>query len=253
LGEEVAVVAARLYELSVYLRQLLWRHPPPEGRFAILSHPRSGSQLLRGLINHHPQVCCMGEVFLRFLDTRWSRVLFPRFYLEALAARSPFPTYGCILRQSHLHRVCHDAEAFQRRLAEEGWKLIYLQRADRVRLALSQLRAARLKVWHLHAPEAPVAVRIDVQELRDQLRWIDQVRRHEERIMGSLPHLRVHYEDDLLPAERHQPTADRVFAWLGLPSVPVRARLHRTTPDDLSLGVANWAEVRAALEGMQEL
>lgn len=232
------------------MRQLLLRHPPPAVRFAILSHPRSGSQLLRGLVNHHPQVCCMGEVFLRFLDSRYSRVLFPRFYLEALAARSRFPVYGCILRQSHLYRVCGDAEAFQRGL---DWKLIYLQRRDRVRLALSQLRAARLQVWHRHAPSPPVAVHVDVQELRDQLRWIDQVRRHEERIMGSLPHLRVDYEDDLLLPERHQATADRVFAFLGLPSVPVKARLYRTSEDDLSQGVANWTEVREALEGMQEL
>lgn len=239
------ILSARLHEFYIYLRQLALRPAPPRVRFAIFSHPRSGSQLLRALVSQQPAVYCEGEVFLKFVG---SRVLFPRVYLEGLSARTKSDVYGCILRQSHIYSITRDFEGFQRRLAAEGWKVVYLQRRDRLRLALSQLRAASSGIWHRYAPGALAPMVVDVRELRDQLRWIDQCRRHEERIMGSVPHLKVVYEDDLFAASAHQATADAVFAFLGLPSVPVAARTFVTTPPDLSQAVANWEEVQRALQ-----
>ena len=234
----------RLFEAYVCARSL-WPHRSQPRPFALFSQARSGSQLLRGLLNQHPQLWCEGEVLLRFVQTRWPRLLFPASYLEGLASRCSVTVYGCLLRQSQLWRCCAEPQGLPRELAQRGWLLIHLQRRSRLRLALSFLRARELQRWHLERSSRAAQDRpyIDPRALLDYLRWTDQARHFEDRALAGVAHLKVRYEEDLEPQLQHQATADRVFAFLGLPSVAVQAPLRRTGEGRLRDLVSNWQQL----------
>jgi hypothetical protein len=76
-------------------------------------------------------------------------------------------------------------------------------------------------------------------------KWNQRILRDERTIVEALPHLALVYEDDLLDGERHQPTLDRTFAHLGLPSHPVTAPLRRTGAGSLAERIANYEEIVA--------
>ncbi len=237
-------MVSRLYE-AYFCARSLWPHRSVPRPFAVVSQARSGSQLLRGLLNQHPQLWCEGEVMLRFVQTRWPRMLFPAAYLEGLASRCGLRVYGCLLRQSQLWRCCPDSQSFPSELARRGWQLIHLQRGNRVRLALSFLRAEALQRWHLERGRGAVAERpyISPRSLLDYLRWTDQARTFENEAMSRVAALKLFYEQDLQPQQRHQATADRVFEFLGLPSAPVQAPLRRTGEGPISELVSNWQQL----------
>jgi len=241
---------SRLYE-AYFCARSLWPHRSLPRPFAVFSQARSGSQLLRGLLNQHPRLWCEGEVMLRFVQTRWPRMLFPAAYLEGLASRSSPTVYGCLLRQSQLWRCCPDPQGFPAELARRGWQLIHLQRRNRLRLALSFLRAEALQRWHLERGSRAGGERptIDPRALLDYLRWTDQARAFEEEALSRVVALKLVYEEDLESQSSHQATADRVFEFLGLPSAPVQAPLRRTGEGQLPDLVSNWQQLVDVLRG----
>ena len=66
--------------------------------------------------------------------------------------------------------------------------------------------------------------------------------------LKDLPHLHLSYEADLLPPERHQATADRLFEWIEVGTAPVAARNRKILPDDPRATIANYDEVAQAVE-----
>jgi hypothetical protein len=61
--------------------------------------------------------------------------------------------------------------------------------------------------------------------------------------LGSVPHLRLTYEDDLLDPPSHQVTVDRVCGYLGIDSAPVRSDLVKIAPRRIRDMVSNFDEV----------
>ena len=70
-------------------------------------------------------------------------------------------------------------------------------------------------------------------------------------MLADFNHLTVEYESDLLDPARHQQTADRVFAYVGLESAPVDTDLSRSVSGALSDRIANYDELASALEGTE--
>lgn len=88
-------------------------------------------------------------------------------------------------------------------------------------------------------------------ELETELRWFDGQRAIEEQALGDLPRLELVYERDLESPAAHETTADRVFEWIGLPSVKVEARLQKLLPQRLDEVVANAAALETWLRGSE--
>ncbi len=235
----------RFHELGVYAGWWKAGRPRPRHAFAIFAHPRSGSQLLRNLLAQHPAIHCDGEVLLKFLETWPQRVLLPRAYLLGMATRRKAQTYGCILREDHLFRVCGRSGSL---LLELGpWKLIHLFRQNALRLALSHVRAGLSGRW-IQLDGVPVPpIELPPERVADCLDWTLRVRAYEQATVERFPHLALEYRQDLEDSARHQTTADRVFEWLGLPSHKVAAGLVRQGLKRWQDGVTNAAEIEAVL------
>lgn len=228
-------------EAKTYVKFLVSRRHVAGTKFLIFGAGRSGSSLLVDLLDSHPQIRCEGEILHH-------RVLFPRLYVSCRAATAAQDAYGFKLLSYQLRQVqkMHDPGLFLQRLHESRWKIIYLVRRNILRRALSNLYARHRQKFHARRDERPTeAVRmpVDVSELLSWMEGMERLNRFEQQLLSDLPHLHIVYEDDLQDSHDHQPTVDRIFLYLGLPSARVKSNLVKATPRDLSDFVANHEEL----------
>jgi len=214
-------------------------------RFLILAQSRSGTQLLRALLDSHPAITCEGELLhhdLQYTNYRLRRELL-RVYPDGFFQRRAecAPVYGFNLMFYHLRFPA----ATLRRLANRGWRVIHLMREDLLDIALSYLVAERTGVWHRKGEgEMPsFRLRIPVQDLEIELRKRKRWRSKELGLVSGLSHLPLRYERDLADSSRWQQTCDRVFQMLGLDTAPVHSSLLRTDPRALDQIIENHPEL----------
>ena len=74
---------------------------------------------------------------------------------------------------------------------------------------------------------------------------------NEAAVLREFEYLTVDYERDLLDPLQHQPTADRVFRFLGIEPAAVKTDLSRSVSGSLSDRIANYDDLVAALEGTE--
>ena len=215
-------------------------------RFVIVSGPRTGSELLRELLDSLPDVQCEGELLQR--PKRW-----PVAYLNGRAALGGTgrEAWGCKILDSHLHEGMAnsrpDGEQALVELCADGWTILNLRRRDVLAQALSFLHAMQGQ-WHFRAPSGftpfeadPAAVIALLYVLDGNARWLD------ERL-AEVPHTTVSYEDDLRPPEKREATLRRVADLLGVAAAAATTDLHAGAPARPQDRITNMADVVRALE-----
>lgn len=236
----------RFEEVFTYIYSWLLKQKIPEKKFVIFSLTRTGSKLLSDLIRCNPDVYCDKEIFKRTIP------LFPERYIFARASRKSKPVYGFQLKVQQLLSVKRmDGIEFFRGLPAKGWKIIHIRRQNLLRGAISELIAWKTGKWHRvkDEPLAPLqSVRINCNNLLSILGVRQRLTQQEIEILADLPHLSLSYEDELLSADSHQVTLNKIFKYLDIAQVPVKAYLARTSTDDLSKSVENYNEVVSVLK-----
>jgi hypothetical protein len=216
---------------------------PPRGRFVLFSQGRTGSSLLESLLAAHPEVHRSIEIL-----SKRRRLADLHRFLDAASRRSRHPVWGAKIKVDQLEFQGVDPPAFLATLATSGWRLVHLWRRDTLRQSVSHF--VRRHRGHAHRkddrPET-LRLRIEPSALLGQIESRLERLARERAALRDLPHVEVVYEDDLLRAERHQLTADRLFAFLGVAPAPVSTDFRKVTPSDLPSLIENWAEVRRAI------
>lgn len=221
----------------------------PETRFVLFAQGRTGSSLLRSLLNAHPEVHCADEV----LGPK--AVLFPLAHVERLSRLVDEPVWGFKVKVYQLtrHQGLEDPQAFLAALADRGHRIIHLRRRNLLRQAVSNAVAVG-GGRYLYAEgeeRKPVTVHMDPTETIEVMRRRVAHAAAEDTALAGLEHLSLTYEDDLLEPARQQATADRVVRYLGRDPVPVTTHLRRIVSGGLGDRVENWDEVAAALAGTE--
>lgn len=226
----------RWVELTAY-GALLRGRPAPAVRFVIVSAGRAGSHLLVSLLNSHPDLYCHND---RFLLDRGR--LSPYGLLDGLGRSRGGHCFGT---QLPAHRIVGDPVALFERLHHEGWRFIHLKRDNLLRQSISALIAKQRGRYHLRRgePLPSQSVTLDPEALVRKMRRKAALLAHEEKVLDPFPRLELCYERDLVDPECHQPTANLVFQWLGLPEASVGTTLVKTGPADLSLAIANYGAI----------
>lgn len=239
---------AQLTATLTLLRAFLAGRPRELPTFVVLSRGRTGSTLLVDLLRCHPAIRCEGEVLSHRIF-----VTSPEILIRARARLFASRVYGFKIRPAHYGaQGIRHPKAFLAALQAEGWRLVHLRRRNVLRVALSSLRREQTKIVHRKVgdePDESAPLDVPIDRLLTRMARVEHEMRTEEELLGALPHLRLTYEDDLLREGARQPALDRVFAFLGLPSVPVSTRYLRLSTDDLSAVIRNHDEVRQALAG----
>lgn len=212
---------------------------PPAARFFIFAQGRTGTWLLTHLLNDHPAIHCEKEILM-------FRKVAPLRYMAARSRLCGGKVYGCHIQINQLLTAQHlNPRHFLQQLTAAGWQIIYLKRNDIVRQSISTIIAAQRRLWYAY----------DLQEVDQQpivvppaelLGWLARRVAHnklEAACLAKLPHLALTYESDLRDAQNHQATMDRVFAFLGLPTLPVQAQTKRLSKRGLHSLVANYDEL----------
>lgn len=239
---ELPPVALRR-QLRVYAASL--RRDHGSRPFLMYGQGRLGSTLLGRLLMSHPGLR-FGDEVLR------APVKHPARWLDGLRAMQAPHSYGVHVKPYHLKdfQRTPDQGAWLRDRARDGWLLIHLQRRNTLLHVLSnatrQTRAGAHFTQGDGETVAPITVQVDELLHWMGLRQASQLA--EARVLEGLPHLRVGYEDDLLPgAEAWARITGTVFRELGLAPHPVTTELRKVNPARLEDFVANADEVRAAV------
>lgn len=234
-------------QLAGYARGFAsWRPGLAPRGVLIFAQGRSGSTLLVELLNSLPEVRCEGEILQR-------RVAFPAAWAEARRLRHRDRLYGFKVKPLQLlhHQNVTDMGGWLAGMHGRGWRLVHLERRNLLRQVLSNIAAERYG-WQrrvdtanpgrdpLHVDPAVLTYWMGVRA-----RWREQ----EHAALAGLAHETVHYEDDLSDPDRQQATLDRLAAALGVESAAGASNLRPANPGALADRIANYAEVRQALEG----
>ena len=233
--------------LHAYSMGVLRAHQLPSTKFIIFGQGRTGSNLIQSLVNVHPDVRCDGEILLPAMigKLNWLKL-----YINGCALKHHKPAYGFLLKLTHLPQGQGiDNVEFLRYLTDQGWKIIYTQRRNFVKQIISAIIAINRHQWHDSSdnPLKNKKFHIDLDELFKGIQRKETQTATELDILQHLPHLTVVYEDELLEPQWHQQTTDKIFDYLGIPSVSVQASLKKTTPKDLSQIVENYDEIVEAI------
>jgi hypothetical protein len=244
----------RLAEWQAYLHYIGRRPSVPGKRFVVFAHFRTGSHLLTGMLDAHPQVHCELEIFRPFLYPRQYHVLSPHSLLKSRVLEVPGNVYGFNLKLYQLRhllwrRIHPEPRAV--RLHEDGWQFIFLSRKNLLRQAISNLIANDSIRWHRALGETRSTQRFHLEPARllKQIAWFERVAVLEAEAMDDIPHLRLFYESDFLDASTHQATLDRAFDYLDLPRIPVEASMQRVAPLRLGDNIENFSEIVEAIRG----
>lgn len=225
----------------------------PRTKFVMYTRGRTGSTLLTELLNCHPQIFCDVEIFNLIYSL--SKVRYPLPYIRSCSKRATFnrkTTYGFKVKISQMifeHGYENYTDLLES-LSREGWKFIYLKRLNHLRHKISNFMTTRTNIFHLrNGDKYEYRINVNCSELMRGIKYSEEVASMESESLKNIPHLELIYENDILDNLKHQKTADKVFDFLGLQSVPVKTDYKKIIPEKLEEIVINYDEVRCMLEG----
>lgn len=230
-------------------------------KFIIFGQSRSGSTLLKELINSHPDIHCDGELLEpgeKYVTNRFLLKVFKRIpallilFRQGLARK---PIYGFTLFIYHIKKLYFWID----RLVASGYVIIYIRRKNTINQAFSNLVAQHTSFWHRsvdqksddrHAGSLPVIV-IPVEKLLHVLKVRKKWRTLEQQALAKHSFLEVIYEDMLEDNSKWPVTMEKVFAFLGTFNVPVHSKLKKTYPRPYSEIVSNYNELIEAVKNSE--
>jgi hypothetical protein len=211
-------------------------------KFVIIGRARSGTTLLRDLLDSHPDVRCDGEVL-------HSLVIDPIGYLENLAAKSTSKAYGAKLLSYQMVQVqrFRDPAGFLGKLHDRDFKIIHLVR-DTFDQTLSLMRAQASGHYHSTQGRDKAALfQPDIEDFRRRYQWNEQLLEYERHILKSVPYITVDYEKDLLSSDQHERISNEIFSWIGVRDSQVSTKVSKIIPKDPRVVIGNYEALREAV------
>jgi len=225
-------------------------------KFVLFANYRTGSHLLKGLLNCHPDIHCDDEIFKKsFLKTPPQKILFPTLFLEERFREAKSMVYGVDLKLDHICTVflrrLYDPQRFMKRLNRKGWKIIFIRRTNVLRQALSNLLALKRQTYQVRSESERLQYQdklsIGYAPLINEMKKMEKISLLEDRVLQQLPHIRIQYEEDLLNEDNHQQTVDRICDFLEIPKAPVQAQHVRLSSDNIQDFIGNYPEIVKAV------
>lgn len=238
----------RIYALSAFKS-----YAEPKTKFIVFAQGRTGSTLLIDLLNRSPEIHCDGEIFGASMPIR---ILFPVWYKRGLIKLRKAPVYGYRIKiydltMFHSYRP-EEAIDFMRSEFSAGWKIIFLNRKNKLRQAMSSLVAEARDQYHVkgldHKKKGKDRVKVDAVSIPDRLKKLNAFSDWEQKALVGFDYLDINYEHDLLPNEKHQQTLDRLTSYLGVGACIAESKLRRSSANDMADYVLNYDEVLEILK-----
>ncbi len=221
-------------------------------KFILFVQGRSGSNLLRDLLNAHPDIQCDSELFKadpnHITAQKINKIILkiPASFVESRCRLSKQNVYGFVLMDYHLK----NPGVLIKQLYQSGWKIIYVSRNDLMAQCFSNLLAQKTNHWHNRSNklEATYKVKITKEELLDELNWWVARKKNEENILKGIKAYHVIYEDNLQDKADWPNTTHKLFEYLGVDPVPVSSTFQKTYSRHYSDIINNYDELMDSLK-----
>jgi LPS sulfotransferase NodH len=240
-------------EAAAYSMYGLLKRRIPETKFLIFAVGRSGSTLLVDLMNSHPDVFTFGEILSHNVVTNARN---PRRFVEGLTTMSRKPACGFKVKVYQIEQIQKkDPRTVLRQFHEHGWYIIHLRRTNYLRHAISGIRAVKTGQYHnvRGSQASPMSesrrgkIRIEMDELMTQFRWLEECEAKERYALDTLPHIRIEYESDLCGENEQKAALSRVFGYLGLRDFEAMTAFRKVTSKSIADDVENAEELERKL------
>ena len=228
-------------------------------KFIVLGRSRTGSNLLRGLLNAHSRVIALGEIFQNPNAIEWGMTDYPRSrsvvalyqtnpakFLETQVFRKlPEQTLALGFKLFYYHAPSGPRNAVWAYLQNRrDVKIIHIKRHNMLRTHLSRARAERSNTWvnlsGQREDETPLV--LDYEACLKDFVQTRQWEQDYDAFFQLHPRVEVLYE---LLANNHQSEMARLQAFLGVTPEAVRPQTHAQAQQPLSTAIANYAELKA--------
>lgn len=230
-------------ELEAYFYRCTREDRTDRARAIIFAQGRTGSTLLESLLCSIGHFSRNGEL----LNTsHYRETLFPLQYIRGMARKNAEENFIFHLKIYHLTEDRSrpvDPVWFVKMLFEEGWKIIYLSRRNKLKHALSNAAAKARQSYHKFGEdEKSSQLIVDCDKLVMRVRRRFQREELEKEVLSRVRYLELTYENDLENPEVHQETADKVLDYLSLECRKVSTKHKKINAQPLPELIANYDE-----------
>lgn len=220
------------------------RNPPgntPPTKFLILTHPRSGSNLLRRTLNTHPAICSQGELFNAGL--RGDKVKNTDSVLQR-AFTCHDPAVQAIGFTLHYEQAVYKEINPLPKLLIPELRIIHLWRRNLLRRYLSKKVAMYTGTWvSLHrGNRAPRRIEITPEELDRDFSWVTEQSRIGRDLFRNHQSCDVFYED---LSDRFEETIDNCERFLGVDPLPAMPACEKLETRTLAESIKNYKELKS--------
>ncbi|MCA9917730.1 MAG: sulfotransferase domain-containing protein [Anaerolineales bacterium] len=232
-------------------------------KFIILAQERTGSIWLQRLLDSHPEIECVGELFNNSAQVRQTirKVARPIAdneppvpYLNEFVYKAyPAPVQAVGFRLFYEHGWHRTWMPLWHYLRDEGVKIIHLQRRNLLDRYLSFQLAMRSNIW-IKLKDAPdnhnAPIVLDPQDCFNNIKYSEQLRAERAEFFSNNLVLNVAYED--LQADFDGETAV-IQQFLGVSPQALTAKTKKQTTKQKRELIANYDELRDLVKNNQGL
>ncbi len=227
-------------------------------KFIILGRSRTGSNFLRSLLNSHPSVMVLGEIFRNqntidfdhpeFQTTKQIMKIYqsnPEKFLEKIVFRripAKYQALGFKLFYYHA-RENPFSRIWQAIRDQKEIRILHIKRKNILRTHLSRENALKTGQWvntngqeaHLHS------YRLDYDALLEDFIQTRQWEQQAGSFFSTHPMIEIIYED---LSENTQEQIQKIQHFLNLPKYPFHAQTHKQIQKPLSEIIENYEELK---------
>ncbi|MFD0977934.1 hypothetical protein [Salinimicrobium gaetbulicola] len=213
------ILGDRFEEVRAYYWDLRYSNNSSQN-LIIYSQGRSGSTLLNNLLKSTGYFDSYNEI----LDHDKKQVAFPYRYINGYSkiAKNNFLFNLKIQNLNSALRKGDTPNKFLSKLSQKGWKIIWLERSSKLDQTLSNFLAEDSSQYHYTSgKKRKLRIKIDCNSFNKRIKRYENLRGQEIRSLHNIPYIYINYEKDLLLADRHQATVNKILQHLSLPSKEV--------------------------------
>ena len=215
---------------------------PNQVRLLIFGQGRSGSTLLENLICSTGYFSEEGEL----LNTAKGEIRNPILYIRGLSkerAPEPFIFHVKIYQLTRDRKHPIDPAIFLNELYNDGWKIIYLRRRNKIKHGISNIVASKRNIYHkLDDKKDTFRVSIDCNELIKLVKERFMFDAAEREALSGINYHEVIYEDDLERPNAHQFTINRILDFASLENRKVSTNHQKVITQSLEELIINYDE-----------
>lgn len=218
-----------------------------EKNFVIFGQGHTGSNLLRSLLNSHPNIFIDGELFgpQRLKNFTWLKKMEiktrPIKHINFRREIANADIYGFkLFVWQHLF-----SKEIIKTLHRKDWKIIHLQRRNTLKQVFSGLISQENK---LYVREEKTPVSTEIFQLKpanvfSELKFRNKNNIFAKRALKNIPCLEIFFEDHLQKENLWQNTSNQIFDLLGTESYPVSTKMLITDPRPDWERIENFEEI----------